>query len=95
MHAPDINEVNMSKYSGKVGDTITISVKDDFKVAEVSVTILNEDGTEVEHGMAQAALGALQWVYTATADNSSLTGDKIIIRASDLPGHTTEKEQAL
>ena len=78
-----------------MGDTITVSVTDDFKVAEVSVAIINQDGSEVEHGLAQAALGGLQWLYTATADNSSLTGDKIIIRASDIPGHTTEKEQGL
>ena len=95
MHAPDIEEINLSKYTGKVGDMISITVTDDFKVAEVSVTILNEGGTEVEHDMAQAALGALQWVYTATADNNMLTGDKIIIRASDLPEHITKKEQAL
>jgi len=95
MHAPDIEEINFSKYTGKVGSTITITVTDDFKVAEVSVTILNEDGTEVEHGMAQLAAGGLQWIYTATADNNALTGDKIIIRASDMPGHITEKEQAL
>ena len=95
MHAPDIDEVNVSKYTGKVGDTITVSVTDDFKVSEVSVAIINQDGTEVEHGLAQAALGGLQWLYTATADNSSLTGDKIIIRASDIPGHTTEKVQGI
>jgi len=95
MHAPDIEEIDLSKYTGKVGDVISVTVTDDFKVAEVSVSILNEDGTEVEHGMAQSALGGTQWLYTATANNSSLTGDKIIIRASDLPGHTTEKEQAL
>ena len=95
MHAPDIEEIDLSKYTGKVGSTITITVTDDFKVAEVSVTILNEDGTEVEHGLAQSALGGLDWLYTATADNNMLTSDKIIIRASDLPGHITEKEQAL
>jgi hypothetical protein len=95
MHAPDIEEIDLSKYTGKVGDVISVTVTDDFKVAEVSVSILNKNGTEVEHGFAQSALGGLNWLYTATADNSSLTGDKIIIRASDLPGHTTEKEQAL
>jgi len=45
--------------------------------------------------MAQSALGGLDWLYTATADNNMLTSDKIIIRASDLPGHVTEKELAL
>jgi len=95
MHAPDIDEIDLSKYTGKVGDTITITVTDDFMVQEVSVTILNVDGSEVEHGLAQSALGGLQWLYTATADNLSLTGDKLVIRASDRPGHTSEKKETL
>lgn len=95
MHAPDIDEIDVSNYTGKIGDIIAVTVTDDFKVAEVSVTILNEEGAEVEHGLAQSALGGLQWVYTAKVDNSSPTGDKIIIRASDIPGHLSEKEQAL
>ena len=93
MHAPDISEVNLSHYSGKVGDTISLTATDDFKVVEVFVSILNEDGTEVEEGYAQPAPGGVAWIYTATANNDSLTGDKIIIRASDLPGHTAEVEQ--
>jgi len=95
MNAPDIEEIDLSKYTGKVGDTITITVTDDFMVQEVSVTILNADGTEVEHGLAQSGLGSLQWIYNATAANNSLDGDKIIIRASDLPGHATEKEHTV
>jgi hypothetical protein len=94
MHAPDISEVNVSKYNGKAGGKISITVTDDFKVAEVFIIILNQDGTEVEEGSAQPTPGGVEWIYTATANNDSLTGDKIIIRASDLPGHTTELEQA-
>lgn len=95
MNAPDIDEIDLSKYTGKVGDTIIITVTDDFKVAEVSVTIFNADGTEVEHGLAQSGLGGLQWLYAATTANNSLDGDKIIIRASDLPGHATEKQEII
>lgn len=94
MHAPDISEVNLSKYNGKAGGKISISATDDFKVTEVFVIILNQDGTEVEEGYAQQTAGGVEWIYTATANNDSLTGDKIIIRASDLPGHTTKVEQA-
>lgn len=95
MNAPDIEEIDFSKYTGKVGDTITITVTDDFMVQEVSVTIINADGTEVEHGLAQPVTGGLQWFYTATAINNSLAGDKIVIRAYDLPGHATEKQETL
>ncbi|MCE5332463.1 MAG: hypothetical protein LLF95_10060 [Bacteroidales bacterium] len=93
MNAPGIDEIDLSKYTGKNGDTIAATITDDFMVSEVSVAILNADGTEVEHGLAQLAPNGLQWIYTATTDNTSLEGDKIIIRASDLPGHITSKEE--
>lgn len=93
--APDVQEVNLSNYSGKVGDTISIKVTDNFMVKEVSVTILNADGSEVEHGNAVANAGTLEWIYTAKAANASLDGDKIVIRASDLPGNISEKEEVI
>jgi hypothetical protein len=95
MNAPDIEEIDLSKYTGKVGDTITITVTDDFLVQEVSVTILNADGTEVEHGSAQSNAAGLQWVYTANVDNSSLEGDKILVQAFDLPHNKTEEERII
>jgi len=94
-HAPDIETVNLSKYSGKVGETITIRATDDFKVTEVSVAIYNADGTEVEQGLAVLSANGVDWVYTAIAENASLDGDRIVIRASDLPGNVTEEEKSL
>jgi len=94
-HAPDIKDVDVSNYTGKVGETITIRATDNFKVMEVSVAIYNADGTEVEHGLAVLSANGIDWVYTATADNASLDGDRIVIRASDLPGNVTEEEKNL
>lgn len=93
--APDISEINISNYNGKKGDTIIITVADDFVVKKVTVTILNADGTEVESGEAQSFLAGRQWLYTAQADNASLEGDKIIIKAYDVPGNVTEEEKVL
>lgn len=83
-HAHDISEGNFAKYTGKTGDTIAMSV-----------SIQNRDGTLVEQGLAQKAPGSVQWIYTTIAENSSLEGGKIVIKASDLPGYTSEKEKAL
>lgn len=94
-HAPDIKDVDLSKYTGKTGDTIIIRATDDFKVMEVSVAIYNSDGTEVEHGLAVLSTNGVDWVYTAKAENPSLTGDRIVIRASDMPGNVTEEEKSL
>jgi len=94
-HAPEIKEVDLSNYSGKTGDTIKIVATDDFKVVEVTVTILNADGTEADHGNAEQKAGTNDWIFTAKKANASLDGDKIIIQASDYPGNLTEKEEAL
>ena len=94
-HAPDIDTIDVSAYTGKAGDTITVKVTDNFKVTGVSVSIYNADGTEVEKGLAVLSVNGIDWVYTAVTDNASLTGDKIVVQASDLPGHTTSGEQTL
>lgn len=94
-HAPDIEQVNLSAYTGKVGDTISIRVTDDFMVKVVSVSIYNEDGSLVEQGNAWMQATGMDWVFTATAQNESLAGDRIVIQASDLPGNLTAQEQIL
>jgi hypothetical protein len=94
-NAPDVEEVDLSAYKGAVGDTIKISAIDDFMVAEVNVEIFNPDGSLVESGAAVQDSNALYWVYTATAVNADLDGDKIVIKVSDIPGNTTEKEETL
>ena len=93
-HAPNIKSIDLSGYTGKVGETIIIRATDDFKVADVNVTIFNADGTEVEHGQAICSNG-VDWIYTATADNSSLGGDRIVVRATDMPGNRSEEERNL
>jgi signal peptidase I len=95
LNAPDIQEVNLKGYKGNVGDVITIRVTDDFKVAEVTVTIRNPDGTLVEEGKAAPLPGGVDWSYKATAKNDSLVGDRITITAYDMPGNETVKNSPL
>jgi hypothetical protein len=93
-NAPDIHSVDLSAYTGAAGDTIRMIVSDDFAVKSVQVCILNADGSLVEEGFAVNSAGTI-WIYTATQNNESLDGDKIIITASDLPGNRTTEEQSL
>ncbi|TCN72288.1 hypothetical protein [Acetobacteroides hydrogenigenes] len=95
LNAPDIEDVNLKGYKGNVGDVITIRVTDDFKVAEVKVSIHNPDGSLVEEGNAVQLLGGVDWSYKATAKNDSLAGDKITITAYDMPGNETAKDSTL
>lgn len=93
MNAPKIEEINLSNYTGKKGEIIKIKATDDFKVEAVSVAIYNGDGSLVEEG--NAVEEGLYWVYTAKENNTELAGDKIVVRATDIPDNLTEKEQLL
>ena len=94
LKAPDIEQVDVSGYTGQPGDTIRIYVTDDFAVKSVLVSIINSDGSLVEEGQAQPDAG-YGWIYTATQTNTALAGDKIEILASDTPGNIAKEEQAL
>ena len=94
-NAPHINEIDVSHYTGQPDSYIQVRAVDDFEVKEVTVSIQNSDGTEVESGSAILQEGSIWWRYTATATNESLEGDKIIIRVSDIPGNLTEQEKEI
>jgi hypothetical protein len=68
---------------------------DDYQVAQVQVTILNADGSLVEQGDAVKQENEVDWLYTATANNDSTHGDKIVIQATDTPGNIAELEESL
>lgn len=95
MQGPDIQEIDLSDYSGDPGDMIRVRVTDGFKVETVRVIITNGDGSQVEAGNAVQQQNAVDWVYTATTRNASLNGDKITIQALDMPGNRSEKERML
>jgi hypothetical protein len=94
-NAPVIDRVDLSNYTGRVGDTIQIRAYDDFAVKEVRVRITNADGTPVEEGVAQTDAIGYEWTYVATQTNESLAGDRIEIFVSDTPGNVTRAEREL
>ncbi len=87
LSAPDIEEIDVSQYTGAVGSKIRVTVADDFKVKDVTVTIANPDGSLVESGPAVQQANLNEWLYTATVQNDTLAGDKITITAHDKPGN--------
>lgn len=91
--APDIVEIDLSKYLGKKGDTIRIRVTDDFKVKSVSVEISNDKGSEKGNAVMQD--NKLDWIYTTPEDNVSVVGNKIVVKAYDMPGNETKEEKTL
>lgn len=95
MNAPEIDEVDVTKYTGEIGSKIRVRAIDDFEVARVYIKIENPDGTIAEEGEAIADPNGLDYIFTAKKKNTSLDGDKITILVNDLPGNETKKEQTL
>lgn len=91
-NAPDIHEIDLSGYNGQPGDTIRVFVSDDFMVKEVRVTINNQDGSEVENGLATPDTKGRLWTYTVTQTNETVVGDRIVVTASDMPGNVALDE---
>ena len=94
-HAPSVDEIDLTNYSGQVGDTIRVRVVDDFRVVQVQVGIYNADGSLVEQGDAVQDDNVLDWLFTGTVINESTDGDKIVVKASDKPGNITEAEETM
>ena len=94
--APEIYEdIDLSVYTGAVGQEIHLSVIDDFRVDSVHVQIKLPAGTILEEGLADQSANGLDWVYTTTAANAEVPGSQIIFTAKDLPGNQTVLEKLM
>ena len=94
LRPPVITKVDTSNYTGDSSDQkIIIEAGDAFKVVSLKVKITAANNSSLEEGSATLVEG--KWEYTTTASNSTLTGTKITITATDRPGNTTEKEVTL
>jgi hypothetical protein len=88
MSPPVVKTIGTSAYTGVIGSTITIRAVDDFRVTGVLVEIFAASGTLLEKGNAMQLTNGVDWIYTATLANATLTGSKINAIATDVPGNT-------
>ncbi|WP_343672636.1 hypothetical protein [Chitinophaga sp.] len=86
--APEIKEVQTTKYKGNIGDPLSIDVRDVVDAASVVVSIVKADGTLVETGNA-VKQRKWRWQYTATAANDAVAGSIINVVATDLADNET------
>ncbi|QHS61874.1 hypothetical protein [Chitinophaga agri] len=71
---------------------IVVTAKDEFRVAEVKVQVLDTDGVVTEGGPAVLGRNGVDWYYKAA---SLPAGGRVIVVAADLPGKETVKELLL
>lgn len=93
LRPPVIQSIQTNDYKGKIGDKITIEATDDFQVKTLSIAITSASSSPIESG--NATLEGGKWLYTTTVANTTLSGTKIKITATDVPGNQTSKEVIL
>lgn len=95
LNAPKIKEIDLNRYTGQAGSIISVRATDDFKVKSVEVSIFASNGNLVEQGQAAPEPNGFDWIYKAQVTNDGTSGDKIVVKASDLPGNTTSSTMQL
>ncbi|WP_343693627.1 hypothetical protein [Chitinophaga sp.] len=84
--SPEVQDVQVKNL------TIIVNAKNEFRLAEVAVQVLNRAGKILEKGNATRDRNFVDWYYTA---ESLPAGGKVKIIATDLPGNNTIKELKL
>ena len=93
LKSPVVKKIDVTNYKGQLGSVIVVKAKDDFRVAQVKVSIHSPTGVLIEEG--NATLDPIKrslWNYTATQNNATPTGSIISATATDLPGNSSTLE---
>ena len=93
LNAPIVDEIDLSGYTGKIGDKIGVRASDDVEVHGVSVTIREQGGAVIEEGDAVFSQATATWTYTATTALAQGQAVSIDVSATDRPGHKGMKSQ--
>lgn len=89
LNAPEIHQVDISRYNGGINQKINVIVTDDFMVDKVIVEISLADGSNIESGSAEDIGDGTTWVYSSAIDISSTVEIQVKAVAYDLPGNVT------
>jgi hypothetical protein len=94
-HAPVITLVDTLAYTGSAGTKIVVHADDELEVKTVSIEVVNAAGVSIEKGMAVQRQNSTLWEYTATAENATLAGTRLLVKATDRPTNAAWKEVVL
>lgn len=85
---PEIVDVDLSSWSGGVGQPIRVRAQDNVKVVSVRVAIRDLNNNILEQGEAvQSTSDAMLWTYTTTTNVPMTPGPRLDVTAQDLPGN--------
>ncbi|WP_343674106.1 hypothetical protein [Chitinophaga sp.] len=84
--SPEIQNIQFEE------ETVVVTAKNEFRVAEVNVRVLDAAGSILERGKAVLGRNGVDWYYKVA---SRPPGGKLIIVAVDLPGNETVREMKL
>ena len=87
---PEVLELDISGWTGQIGQTIRVKAQDDTKVVSVRVMIRENNATAIalEQGEAvQSETDGLLWTYTTTTVVPMTPGTRLDAFAQDLPGN--------
>ncbi|MCF6402866.1 hypothetical protein L3C95_10050 [Chitinophaga filiformis] len=85
-NSPEIQSIRLEK------EEVVVTAKNEFRVAEVEVKVVDADGVVTESGRAVLGWNGVDWHYKATALPA---GGKVVVEVENLPGRYTVKELLL
>ena len=87
--SPKVLEINVDRWTGKIGQLIRVKARDNVRVARVSVVIRDAEGRLLEMGeAAQSEPGSAWWNYTTKSLVRMEPFPSVKAIARDLPGNS-------
>jgi hypothetical protein len=95
-HPPSVEGIDLSQYTGEVGQTIRVAAVDLVEIAGVEVIIRQAGGEKLEAGSAvQSADGTHYWTYQTKAAVANPAGVTVEAIAVNWPGQRATRMQML
>lgn len=86
--SPKVLEINVDRWTGKIGQSIRVKARDNIKVARVALVIRDGQGNLLEMGDAvQLKAGSSWWNYTTRSTVPMTPFPSVQAIAFDLPGN--------
>ena len=82
-NSPEIQQIRLED------EEVIVRAKDDFRIAEVEVKVVDAEGVIIEKGKAVLGRNGVDWHYKVAIPPP---GARIVVTAVDLPGNETVKE---